>query len=83
MTLVRAAAPAPRSIAGDTNGDFCVDGVDYNLVLANFGRTVPRGNPDADLNKDKVVNYDDYNLVLSNYGTGPSCTRGVITVSKD
>jgi hypothetical protein len=76
MTLVRDAEPAPRTIAGDTNRDFCVNNTDYNLVMANYGLAVPPGHPDADLNYDKVVDYDDYNLVMSNFGTGPGC--GVI-----
>ncbi len=82
MTLVLDSQPAPRTIAGDTNGDFCVDNSDLNLVLANYGYRVPPGNPNADLNFDGVIDYDDYSLVLSNFGRGIGCTSSA-TLSDD
>lgn len=71
FTAVSDSTRAP--VYGDTNGDFCVNDTDYNLVLANYNQTVPPANPAADLNKDRVVNYDDYSIVINNYGTGTGC----------
>ncbi|MCY1044667.1 hypothetical protein OV208_25340 [Corallococcus sp. bb12-1] len=61
---------SPMPVYGDTNQDYCVDGTDYNLVLANYGHRVPPANPAADVNGDRVVDYADYSIVVNNQGTG-------------
>ncbi|EPX59892.1 hypothetical protein D187_002636 [Cystobacter fuscus DSM 2262] len=70
-TTIVDSRPAP--VFGDTNQDYCVDATDYNLVLNNYGFTVPPANPAADLNLDNVVDYYDYMLVVNNQGQGSGC----------
>jgi hypothetical protein len=71
--FIQAADSSPPPVYGDTNQSGCVDNVDYNLVLANFGFSVPPGDPAADVNSDGVVDYNDYAVVMSNWGMGGSC----------
>ena len=52
----------------DATGDGLVDLADLNLVLSNFGLTVPAGTS-GDVNGDTLVNLQDLNLVLSQFGT--------------
>jgi hypothetical protein len=53
---------------GDFNGDGKVDIFDYNVVLANFGKTGPVGFSPADLNADGKVDLFDYNMMLNYFG---------------
>lgn len=64
---------APAPVFGDTNQDGCVNIVDYDLVMANFGLTVPPGNRLADVNGDGLVDYSDYTVVVANWGLGGQC----------
>lgn len=71
FTAVLDSARAP--VAGDLNGDYCVNDGDLNLILDNYGLTVPPADPRADLNYDRVVDENDYLQVFNYYGTGSSC----------
>ncbi|WP_408890975.1 VWA domain-containing protein [Myxococcus faecalis] len=64
----------PLPIPGDTDGNGCIDSKDYYLMLANYGLSIPPGDPKADFNGDKVVDFTDYSIVLGNLGRG--CTAG-------
>jgi hypothetical protein len=58
------------SIAGDTNNDNVVDGIDYSIVRANFGRACG-GDPlctRADFNNDGIVNLTDLHVIFVNFG---------------
>ncbi|ATB37946.1 hypothetical protein CYFUS_003372 [Cystobacter fuscus] len=72
----------PTPVVGDTNKDFCVDNTDYSEVLANYGATVPPGNPAADFNNDKVVDYYDYTTVVNNQGKGAGCGSSSVFITK-
>jgi von Willebrand factor type A domain len=65
---------APTPVFGDTNQDNCVDTLDYNLVIANYGLAVPPAAPVADINGDGVVDYNDYSIIASNWGMGSGCS---------
>jgi parallel beta-helix repeat protein len=59
------------TIPGDVNGDYIVDGQDYQLVrnaLPSMPGS-PNWNPNADLNDDGVVDGQDFQLVKSFIGT--------------
>lgn len=62
-------------LAGDTNGDFCVDISDLIKVGYAFGSTPGQANwdPDADLKPDGKINVLDLSLVGKNYGNGSGC----------
>ncbi|NTX04437.1 MULTISPECIES: VWA domain-containing protein [unclassified Myxococcus] len=60
----------PLPIPGDTDGNGCVDSVDYRFMLANYGLRVPPASPAADFNGDRVVDFTDYSIVLGNLGRG-------------
>lgn len=49
---------------GDVNGDGKVSLQDYQLVVANFGKTTSEG----DANGDGKVSLQDYQLVVANFG---------------
>lgn len=72
----------PAPVFGDTNNDFCVDNTDYSEVLANYGATVPPGNPAADFNNDKVIDYYDYTIVVNNQGVGAGCGSSSLYINK-
>lgn len=57
-------------VRGDVTGDGCVDDADHAAVIADFGDSVPPGNPAADLNADGIINIHDRLLVLENFGEG-------------
>jgi hypothetical protein len=65
---------APAPVLGDTNGDYCVNNLDYNLVMANYGLRVPPADARADLNRDGIVEYYDYSIVMNNWGKGTGCS---------
>lgn len=63
--------PTPTLIAvkpGDLNGDGKVDIFDYNIVVADFGKTGAPGFSPADINRDGKVNIFDYNILIGNFG---------------
>jgi hypothetical protein len=64
---------SPAPVAGDLNSDLCVNDGDLNLVLDNYGKTVPPADPRADLNFDRKVDETDYLQVFNYYGNGPRC----------
>ena len=53
---------------GDANDDNMIDLNDLNLVLFNFGTTVPVGTS-GDVDFDGAVTLSDLNLVLFHFGT--------------
>jgi len=55
---------------GDSNLDGLVDDSDLNIVLSDWGKTVPPGNPRADLSGDLFVDDADLNILLSDWGRG-------------
>nr|WP_245772474.1 VWA domain-containing protein [Myxococcus fulvus] len=71
LTVVEDNQPVPALADVDRNG--CVNNVDLDLVLANFGNTVPPGDKRADINGDLIVDYNDYSMVISQWGMGGRC----------
>ena len=57
--------PTPTPISGDINHDGKVDIFDYNLLVADFGKTTPSP---ADINRDGKVDIFDYNILVGNFG---------------
>ena len=57
--------PIPQYNIADINRDGKVNGIDYDFLVANFGKTGPN---DADLNGDRKVDIFDYNELVENYG---------------
>lgn len=53
---------------GDLNGDGKVDIFDYNLLVANFGKTGTPGFSPADIDKNGKVDIFDYNELVANFG---------------
>ncbi len=64
MTL-NCAPSAPTTIPGDINRDGKVDIFDYNLLVAEFGKT---GTLVSDINGDGKVDIFDYNILVTNFG---------------
>lgn len=60
--------PTPTTKPGDLNGDGKVDIFDYNLLVANFGKTGSPGFIPADIDKNGKVNIFDYNILVGNFG---------------
>jgi hypothetical protein len=54
---------------GDFTGDRCVDNRDYQKLVDNWGRTVPRKSA-LDPNSDGRVDVNDYMTLVQNYGEG-------------
>ena len=71
QALAQASAAMTPSVytflAGDANGDGKVDFSDFNLLVANFGKTGV-GWAGGDFNGDGIVNFADFNLLASNLG---------------
>ena len=60
-------------VAGNANTDDAIDLFDLTLVAGQYDKTVPPGNPQADINEDLRINLTDLVLVAGNYGaTGPT-----------
>ena len=57
-------------VLGDVDGNGCVDNADHDAVVADFGLSVPPGNPAADLDHNGVININDRLIVLQNFGEG-------------
>ena len=69
--------PTPGPVAcntADINKDGSVDGLDLNILLADFFKTSP-ANPRSDINLDGVVDITDYSLLVAqfNKNTGSPC----------
>jgi hypothetical protein len=58
--------------AADANNDNLVNGIDFIILRASFGRSVGEPNYDerADFNGDDIVNLPDFNLLKLNFGLG-------------
>lgn len=56
---------ATPSIPGDINLSGHVDILDYNILIAEFGKTSPSP---ADINGDGKVDIYDYNILVANFG---------------
>ncbi|MDZ4817741.1 MAG: PEP-CTERM sorting domain-containing protein [Planctomycetota bacterium] len=57
-------------IAGDLNSDGFVGQDDLNLILSNWGQSVPPADPLADADDSGFIGQDDLNAVLSTWGQG-------------
>ncbi|MDZ4821787.1 MAG: PQQ-dependent sugar dehydrogenase [Planctomycetota bacterium] len=57
-------------LEGDLDSDGFVGQDDLNLILSNWGQTVPPGNVLADYDGSGSVGQDDLNAVLSSWGQG-------------
>ena len=55
---------------GDSNLDGIVDDGDLNIILSDWGSSVPPGNPRADLTGDLLIDDGDLNVLLSDWGKG-------------
>ncbi|MBI4991394.1 hypothetical protein HZB96_04860 [Candidatus Gottesmanbacteria bacterium] len=62
------ASATPTPFPGDLNGDNKVDIFDYNVLVANFGKTGAAGWIAADINSDGKVDIFDYNVLVGNFG---------------
>jgi glucosylceramidase len=58
------------ALQGDLDGDGFIGISDLNLVLGEWNRAVPPGNPLADPTGDGFVGIEDLNLVLGNWNDG-------------
>lgn len=56
-------------ITGDANGDRCVNSLDHEIVMKQYGKNVGYNAPE-DLNRDRTVNYSDYLTLLQNWNDG-------------
>ncbi|OGG11446.1 hypothetical protein A2Z00_05700 [Candidatus Gottesmanbacteria bacterium RBG_13_45_10] len=56
------------TILGDLNADGKVDIFDYNLLVADFGKTGAPGFSPADIDKNGKVDIFDYNVLVGNFG---------------
>lgn len=68
-------SPPMADLAGDSDGDGCVDDDDA-LLIFEFEGADPDQVPGArrvDFNLDGAVDNDDYLIYLQNYGKGPNC----------
>jgi PEP-CTERM motif len=63
-------------LAGDLDGDGFVGIVDLNIVLSNWNKTIPPGDPSADVDGDGFVGINDLNVVLSNWNAGAPLPPG-------
>lgn len=52
-------------LAGDANGDRRVNILDFNALLAAWGRT--GGGLASDMNRDGVIDIFDFNILLANW----------------
>jgi len=61
-----------QTFPGDINLDGSVNIADFNILAANFGKTIAGGNSVGDLNGDGVVNIADFNILAGNFGKSVS-----------
>ena len=55
-------------VPGDLNGNGCVDAADLAIILNNWNRPIPPGDPRADATGDVIVNAFDLAIVLTQWG---------------
>jgi len=69
-----AVGPSPTSQfkPGDANGDGLVDGVDYSIWQANYGKATNDNYKSGDFNGDGKVDGADYYIWFSNYSATPT-----------
>jgi hypothetical protein len=60
------------TLYGDINFDGVVNGTDFGILAANFGKSVTGGWQVGDLNYDGVVNGTDFGLLAGNFGKSAS-----------
>jgi fibronectin-binding autotransporter adhesin len=60
------------TLYGDINLDGVVNGTDFGILAANFGKSVTAGWEQGDLNYDGVVNGSDFGLLAGNFGKSAS-----------
>lgn len=57
------------TLPGDLNNDYKVDSSDYNILVAEFGKTGSPGWIPADIDNNGKVDIFDYNILVRNFGT--------------
>ena len=65
VTIAEPSLPLPPSKSGDLNSDGKVDIFDYNLLIADFGKS---GSLPADLDANGKVDIFDYNILVGSFG---------------
>jgi autotransporter-associated beta strand protein len=70
------------ALYGDLNQDGVVNGTDFGILAANFGKSVTGGWEDGDLNYDGVVNGSDFGLLASNFGDSAQGTAITLPASE-
>ncbi|MDZ4818119.1 MAG: DNRLRE domain-containing protein [Planctomycetota bacterium] len=68
---------ASEPLMGDLNSDGFVGQDDLNLILSNWGQSVPPGDPLADPDGSGFVGQDDLNEVLGGWGQGDPLVEAV------
>jgi hypothetical protein len=60
--------PSGRSgeVLGDVNGDGKVDGIDYTVLLTNYGKSASGGASVGDFNNDGIIDDIDMRLYMNN-----------------
>ena len=66
--LASTSTPTPTGKPGDLNGNSKVDILDYNILIADFGKTGSPGWIPADIDKNGKVDVFDYNILVGNFG---------------
>lgn len=61
---------APVACVGDISGDGHTTILDFNILAAWFGQSVPPGT-NGDLNGDGLVNIADFGILAGNFGCSP------------
>jgi hypothetical protein len=69
------------SLTGDLNRDRTVNGSDFAILAANFGKT-GMSYPQGDLNADGVVNGTDFAMLAGNFGRSLPATPPVALVAE-
>jgi hypothetical protein len=59
--------PCPLGPLGDIDCNGVINIFDYNILVTNFGKTVPP-NTMGDLDNNGIINIFDYNILVTNFG---------------
>jgi hypothetical protein len=70
------------TLAGDINLDGVVNGTDFSILAAHFGKSVTGGWADGDLNYDGVVNATDFARLAQNFGQTAKGQAAVLPASQ-
>jgi hypothetical protein len=70
------------ALYGDLNLDGVVNGTDFGLLAANFGKSITGGWDRGDLNYDGTVNGTDFGLLAANFGKSASGSAVVLPASQ-